>query len=67
MMVENIVTVIAIISLSVGALGVLFGALIMTSLLNGMTLLAVSPETKHIARGLVLIGAVWMDVAVSRK
>ena len=48
-------------------MGVLFGALIMTSLLNGMTLLAVSPETKHIARGLVLIGAVWMDVAVSRK
>src|SRR6185312_4250878 len=31
-------------------LGVLFGALIMTSLLNGMTLLAVSPETKYIAR-----------------
>ena len=48
-------------------LGVLFGALIMTSLLNGMTLLAVSPEKKYIARGLVLILAVWMDVALSRK
>jgi D-xylose transport system permease protein len=48
-------------------LGVLFGALIMTSLLNGMTLLAVSPEKKFIARGLVLILAVWMDVALSRK
>jgi D-xylose transport system permease protein len=48
-------------------LGVLFGALIMTSLLNGMTLLAVSPEMKYIARGVVLILAVWMDVALSRK
>src|SRR6185503_3514729 len=46
-------------------LGVLFGALIMTSLLNGMTLLAVSPEKKYIARGVVLILAVWMDVALS--
>jgi len=48
-------------------LGVLFGALIMTSLLNGMTLLAVSPEMKYMARGVVLILAVWMDVAVSKK
>ena len=32
-------------------LGVLFGALIMASLLNGMTLMAVSPEIKYIARG----------------
>lgn len=48
-------------------LGVLFGALIMTSLLNGMTLLAVSPEKKFIVRGVVLILAVWMDVALSRK
>lgn len=43
-------------------MGVLFGALIMTVLLNGMTLLAVSPEIKTIARGLVLGLAVWMDV-----
>ncbi len=42
-------------------LGVLFGALIMACLLNGMTLLAVEPEKKFIARGLVLILAVWMD------
>lgn len=48
-------------------LGVLFGSIIMTSLLNGMTLLAVSPEMKFIARGLVLILAVWMDVALSKK
>ena len=47
--------------------GVLFGALIMTSLLNGMTLLAVSPELKFIARGIVLTLAVWMDVRLSKR
>lgn len=47
-------------------LGVLFGALVMASLLNGMTLLAVQPEQKYIARGLVLILAVWMDVRMAR-
>lgn len=46
--------------------GVLFGALIMASLLNGMTLMAVSPEIKFIARGLVLALAVWMDVKLAR-
>ncbi len=47
--------------------GVLFGALIMAMLLNGMTLLAVSPEAKFIARGLVLALAVWMDVRLSQS
>jgi len=47
--------------------GVIFGALIMASLLNGMTLLAVSPELKFIARGLVLTLAVWMDVKLSKR
>lgn len=47
--------------------GVLFGAMIMAVLLNGMTLLAVSPEFKFIARGVVLVLAVWMDVVLSRK
>lgn len=47
--------------------GVLFGALIMASLLNGMTLMAVSPEIKLIARGLVLAVAVWMDVRLARS
>ena len=47
--------------------GVLFGALIMAMLLNGMTLLAVSPEHKYIARGLVLALAVWMDVRLSQS
>jgi D-xylose transport system permease protein len=46
--------------------GVILGALIMTALLNGMTLLAVSPEAKFIARALVLTVAVWMDVKLSR-
>jgi D-xylose transport system permease protein len=47
--------------------GVLFGAVIMATLLNGMTLLAVSPEHKYIARGLVLALAVWMDVRLSQR
>lgn len=46
--------------------GVLFGALIMASLLNGMTLMAVSPEAKYIARGAVLALAVWLDLRVAR-
>jgi ribose/xylose/arabinose/galactoside ABC-type transport system permease subunit len=48
-------------------LGTLFGALIMASLLNGMTLLAVSPELKFIVRGIVLAFAVWMDVRFGQK
>lgn len=48
-------------------LGVLFGALIMASLLNGMTLMAVSPEVKFIARGIVLALAVWLDVRLGGK
>jgi D-xylose transport system permease protein len=47
-------------------IGVLFGALIMASLLNGMTLMAVSPEIKYIARGGVLALAVWLDLRVAR-
>lgn len=46
-------------------LGVLFGALVMATLLNGMTLMAVSPEIKFIARGMVLVLAVWMDVRLT--
>lgn len=48
-------------------LGVLFGTLIMGCLLNGMTLMSVRPEFKLIARGTVLVLAVWMDVRVSRN
>ena len=48
-------------------LGVLMGALLMAVLLNGMTLLAVSPEFKFIARGTVLALAVWGDVRLARS
>jgi D-xylose transport system permease protein len=46
--------------------GVLFGAVLMAALLNGMTLLALPPELKFIARGTVLALAVWLDVRTSR-
>lgn len=48
-------------------LGVIFGALIMASLLNGMTLLAVPPELKFVVRGAVLTLAVWMDVKLGKR
>jgi D-xylose transport system permease protein len=38
----------------------------MASLINGMTLMAVSPEAKYIARGLVLGLAVWLDLRLGR-
>lgn len=47
-------------------LGVLFGALIMAALLNGMTLMSVTPENKLVVRGLVLLGAVWLDMRLTR-
>jgi len=47
--------------------GVLSGALIMACLMNGMTLMAVSPEAKYIARGLVLALAVWLDARLGSK
>jgi D-xylose transport system permease protein len=50
-----------------GVLGVLFGALIMACLLNGMTLMAVTPEYKLVARGTVLLAAVWMDMRLNRS
>ncbi|MEI8196017.1 MAG: ATPase, partial [Phycisphaerae bacterium] len=48
-------------------LGVIFGALIMASLVNGMTLMALPPETKYMARGSVLALAVWLDMRLSRN
>jgi D-xylose transport system permease protein len=47
--------------------GVLFGSLIMATLLNGMTLLAVSPEIKYVTRGLVLALAVWLDTRLAKR
>ncbi len=48
-------------------LGVLFGAMIMAALLNGMQLMSVSAEYKLVVRGLVLLGAVWLDVRLGRQ
>lgn len=47
--------------------GALFGALIMASLLNGLTYFSVGPEMKFIIRGLVLVFAVWLDARLSRS
>jgi len=47
-------------------MGVIFGALIMTSLLNGMNLMGLTPEAKYIARGTVLALAVWLDVKLAK-
>lgn len=47
--------------------GVLLGALLMATLLSGMALLAVPPEARFIARGLVLALAAWLDVRLSQR
>ncbi len=47
--------------------GVLIGSLLVSTLLNGMTLHAVSPEWKLITRGGVLVLAAWLDVALNRR
>jgi D-xylose transport system permease protein len=47
--------------------GVLFGALLMACLLNGMTLLSVEPADKLKVRGLVLLLAVWLDMRMTRR
>lgn len=48
-------------------LGVLIGSLIMVTLLNGMELMSINEMDQMVARGLVLIMAVWLDVFLSRK
>jgi D-xylose transport system permease protein len=47
--------------------GALIGALIIASLDNGMSLLNVTYYYQSIVKGLVLITAVWFDVATQRK
>jgi D-xylose transport system permease protein len=47
--------------------GALFGAAVISTLLNGMTLLAISPEWKLIARGSVLVAAVLFDLRGGRE
>lgn len=46
--------------------GVLLGSLVMASLLSGMSLLAVPPEARFIARGLTLGLAAWLDVRLAK-
>jgi D-xylose transport system permease protein len=48
-------------------LGVIIGALIIGTLINGMTLMSASEEAKLIVRGTVLAFAVWIDVRLNRK
>ena len=48
-------------------MGVMFGSLIMASLINGLTLISADPAIKFIARGTVLVLAVWMDVRLNKK
>jgi D-xylose transport system permease protein len=48
-------------------LGVIFGALIIAVLINGMNLLAVQTDNQYLVRGFVLIAAVWMDVRMKRR
>lgn len=47
--------------------GVLLGALIMVVLLNGLSLWAVPPEARLIARGLVLGLSAWLDTRLQAK
>ena len=46
--------------------GTLLGAMIIGTLVNGMTLLNISPYTQMVVRGLVILGAVWMNMAKYR-
>ena len=47
-------------------LGALVGALVMTSLDNGMGMLSMAEEHKYIVKGAILLAAVWIDI-VSRR
>jgi D-xylose transport system permease protein len=47
--------------------GAIVGALLIQSLDNGMVLMDVSSAKRQIAIGLILIGAVWLDLVYTRK
>ena len=47
--------------------GAIIGALIMVSINNGMSIMNLPPEVQYIAKGLVLLFAVWLDVATRRE
>ena len=48
-------------------IGVLIGALLISTLGNGMSLLNIDSNVQNIVKGLVLILAVWFDVATQSK
>lgn len=46
--------------------GTLLGAMVIGTLVNGMTLLNISPYVQMVVRGLVILGAVWINMAKYR-
>jgi D-xylose transport system permease protein len=47
--------------------GAIVGALLMSSITNGMQILDVPSEWQMVVRGLVLLLAVWYDVSMRKK
>lgn len=47
--------------------GAIIGALIMASINNGMSIMNLPAQIQYITKGLVLLLAVWMDVATRKK
>ena len=47
--------------------GALIGALIMTFIDNGMSLMNLDNTFQYIVKGMVLLLAAWMDVATNKK
>jgi D-xylose transport system permease protein len=47
--------------------GAIVGALILQSLLNGLQMMNVNSNVQYLIRGLVLIAAVWADIALKKK
>ncbi|GAA3330525.1 hypothetical protein GCM10020331_083450 [Ectobacillus funiculus] len=48
-------------------LGAIIGALVMTSLDNGMSLMGMESFWQYIVKGSILILAVWLDIASRNK
>ena len=47
--------------------GVLFGALIMSSLDNGMSMMGLDTYWQTIVKGVILLLAVWLEIATSTR
>jgi D-xylose transport system permease protein len=47
--------------------GAIIGALIMTSIDNGMSMMNIEAFWQYIVKGLILILAVWMDISNQKK